>query len=101
TLNRFDQPHSATILAQERLPAKTGESQRVGVPRLIMTLASLSMVHVLVLKQIDKSKVGAMCLTCPCKAAGMAPDDSGFAAACEPRSNATSNLNGKFWLNKP
>src|SRR6266851_5209040 len=45
TLNRFDQPFPASLFAQERLPPKAREGQRVSVAGSVVALAGLSMDH--------------------------------------------------------
>jgi hypothetical protein len=45
SINRIDEPVPASILAKERLSAKTGERQRVSVARIVKSLASFTMRH--------------------------------------------------------
>ena len=45
SVQRIDEPLAAALFAQEFLPTKTGERQRVSVTRFVVTPASLAVGH--------------------------------------------------------
>jgi hypothetical protein len=61
-VNRFDQPLSTSIFAQERLSTKTRKGEGMGFAGIVVSFARLSVVH------------GPWIVSCPRKAVGMAPD---------------------------